>query len=377
MKIKINNNVPLSHIDNRQAFRALNEKGILTIGSATEKIAMNNASPMISTPNINANLGVLNYIDKEAVEILVSPQTSDLISTPRKIGYWGMNSYTFNIKEHLGIVSPDDGSANDSKGSKTNISQVIRGCKYFCGYWGTNDLAKSQYSQMQVDIQADDVKSLMNGLSINRNNIFFTGVKETWNQNNVYPIYGLLNDPQLPAYKVVANNSAGNSTQWKNKTPNEISNDICVYAWGDLVSKSKGLCKLKKGKLKLVVSNSAYTYLNLTQAVGNSWISAKMLVEQTLEGIEIINSPELDAGNNGSDVFYLIYEDSSYGDTVSNCFVEMARAYPIFQKDSETSQKISQGVMGCITKIPMFISRWTGINDNTETPITSINSYSH
>ena len=377
MKIKINNNVPLSHIDNRQAFRTLNEKGILTIGSATEKIAMNNASPMISTPNINANLGVLNYIDKEAVEILVSPQTSDLISTPRKIGYWGMNSYTFNIKEHLGIVSPDDGSANDSKGSKTNISQIIRGCKYFCGYWGTNDLAKSQYSQMQVDIQADDVKSLMNGLSINRNNIFFTGVKETWNQNNIYPIYGLLNDPQLPAYKVVANNSAGNSTQWKNKTPNEISNDICVYAWGDLVSKSKGLCKLKKGKLKLVVSNSAYTYLNLTQAVGNSWISAKMLVEQTLEGIEIINSPELDAGNNGSDVFYLIYEDSSYGDTVSNCFVEMARAYPIFQKDSETSQKISQGVMGCITKIPMFISRWTGINNNTETPITSINSYSH
>ena len=377
MKIKINNKVPLSHVDNRQAFRALNEKGILTIGSATEKIAMNNASPMISTPNINANLGVLNYIDKEAVEILVSPQTSDLISAPRKIGYWGMNSYTFNIKEHLGIVSPDDGSANDSKGSKTNISQVIRGCKYFCGYWGTNDLAKSQYSQMQVDIQADDVKSLMNGLAINRNNVFFTGVAETWNQNNVYPIYGLLNDPQLPSYKVVANNSAGNSTQWKNKTPNEISNDICVYAWGDLVSKSKGLCKLKKGKLKLVVSNSAYTYLNLTQAVGNSWISAKMLVEQTLEGIEIINSPELDAGNNGSDVFYLIYEDSSYGDTVSNCFVEMARAYPVFQKDSETSQKISQGVMGCITKIPMFISRWTGINDNTETPITSINSYSH
>ena len=73
---------------------------------------------------------------------------------------------------------------------------------------------------MQIDIQSEDVKSLMNGLSINRNNIFFTGVKETWNNNQIMPIYGFLNDPNMPAYNLVINNSAGTSTQWAKKTPN-------------------------------------------------------------------------------------------------------------------------------------------------------------
>lgn len=379
MKIKINNNVPLSHIDNRQAFQVLNQKGIIGIGTPGDDKPnkIYNAAPMITTPNINANLGVLNYIDPECVEVLVAEQTADLIAKPKKVGFWGQNSYTFNIKEHFGIVSPDDGSANNTKKSSTNVSSVIRGCKIFAGYWGSNDIIKSQYSQMQIDIQSEDVKSLMNGLSINRNNIFFTGVKETWNNNQIMPIYGFLNDPNMPAYNLVINNSAGTSTQWAKKTPNEIYNDICVYAFQDLKKKAKRFTTFKSGKFKLVVSNSASVYLNAVQTIGESWISARTLVERAIPGIEIIESPELDSANNGSDVFYLIYEDSKFGDTVSNPYVEMARAYPIFTQHSEISQKISQCIMGCVTRIPMFISRWTGINDNTETPITSINSYSH
>lgn len=372
-KININNNQSLAHEDNREALKIFNQKGIITVGQAGDDNAlrMNNTAPMITTPNINANLGVLNYIDPKSVEVLTATMTADMIAKPQKIGYWGLNSYTFNVKEHMGIVSPDDGTSNDVKRATTNVSQVLRGCKAFAGYWGNNDLERSQYSQMKIDIQAEDVKSLMQALNINRNNVFFNGVAETF--NTALPVYGMINDPKLPAYQVVEangvdpNNTA--TTLWKYKNPNLISNDVCVYAFGDLNAKSGGLVNTGlangRGKLKLVVSNASLVYLNQMQSIGTSWVSARTLIENNLKGIEIIASPELDGVNNGSDVFYLIYEEEAYGDTLSNLYVEMARAYPIFTRHSEISQKISQLLAGCVVKIPMFITRWSGIENTT------------
>lgn len=373
--IKINNNQSLAHQDNREALKMFNQKGILTVGQAGDDnfLKMNNTAPMITTPNINANLGVLNYIDPKAVEILTATMTADMIAKPQKIGYWGLNSYTFNVKEHMGIVSPDDGTANDTKRSTTNVSQVLRGCKAFAGYWGNNDLARSQYSQMKIDLQAEDVKSLMQALNINRNMVFFNGVAETF--NTPLPVYGLINDPKLPSYKVVENNGIDDNNQpttsWKYKNPNQISNDVCVAAFGDLNTKSGGLVNTgfanRRGKLKLAVSNNALVYLNQMQNIGYSWVSARKLIEDNLPGIEIIACPELDGINNNSDVFYLIYEEEAYGDTLANLYVEMARAYPIFTQHSEISQKISQLIAGCVVKVPMFITRWTGIKDDTNT----------
>ena len=365
--MECNKNKSLNSFENAELLKVFNSKRILTIGSAGDDMMLkaNNTAPMISTPNINANLGVLNFIDPEAIEILTAVMTADMIAKPRQIGFWGMNSYTFNVKENLGIVSPDDGSANDTKRTTSNVSQFLRGCKAFAGYWGNTDLQRSQYGQMKVDIQAEDVKSLMQALNINRNMVFFNGVAETFNTQ--LPIYGLTNDPQLPAYDVVRDYGSG--TQWANKNPNQISNDICVDAFGKLNKKSGGLVSTGiangRGKLKLAVSNSSIVYLNQMQSVGNSWVSAKKLIEDNLKGIEIIACPELDGVSNNSDVFYLIYEENAYGDTVSNLYVEMARAYPIFTQHSEISQKISQLIMGCVVKRPMFIVRYTGINDNT------------
>lgn len=373
--MKCNKNVSITHKDNREFLKTCNSKGILSVGYGNDEklLKISNTAPMVSTPNINANLGVLNYIDPVAIEILTAVQTADMIAKPRKIGFWGLNSYTYNIKERMGKVSPDDGSANDTIRSTSNVSQVLRGVKAFAGYWGNNDLARSQYSQMQIDLQAEDVHGLMQALAINRNMVFFNGVRETWNTNNgiSLPVYGFINDPKLPAYQIVKQNNQNNSTQWKDKTPNEISNDVCVYAYGNLNKKSGGIVNTGRsngrGRLKLCLSNASLVYLDQMQTIGNSWVSARQLIENNLKGIEIIACPELDGVNNNSDVFYLVYEEEAYGETMANVYVEMARAYKVFEKHSEISQKISQLIGGCVVKRPEFITRWTGINNNTDT----------
>ncbi len=379
MKIKVNNNMPLSHIDNRQAFRALNEKGIITIGTPGDEKPnrMYNTAPLISTPNINASLGALNYINPQAIEVLTAVRTADRIAKPTKVATWGDTSYTIQVKEYTGVATPDDGSAFDGKKSGLNYSYYIRGIKYFCDGWGTNDIEQSQYSKVKTNVVDDKVKASMNTLSINRNLTFFKGIEETWNQNNIYPVYGLLNDPNLKSYNVVEATQSG-STYWADKDPNQIANDV-IQAYGQLIDQTGALVEEETNRtLKLVVSSHSYTYLIKPYSLAATLFTAQMIIEQNIPGIEIICSPELNNANNSSDVFYLIYENSAYGETISNPYVEMARAYPIFVQDSETSQKISSGILGCIVNIPMFITRWTGIGNNTtSTPVMDINSYSH
>ena len=48
-----------------------------------------------------------------------------------------------------------------------------------------------------------------------------------------------------------------------------------------------------------------------------------------------------------------------------NSYVEMAKAYPIYQKDSVVSQKLSGATSGCIVQYPWAIVRYNGIGKTT------------
>ena len=76
--------------------------------------------------------------------------------------------------------------------------------------------------------------------------------------------------------------------------------------------------------------------------------------------MEIISVPQMASANSNSNVFYIVLEADGNA-TALNSYVEMARAYPIFQKDSVVSQKISAATSGCVVQVPMLITRVTGV----------------
>ncbi len=347
-KLKVSNNKSLYHSDNKDYLNYMMNKQVIAVD--------NSAPSMVSTPNINLPFGALQYIRPEAIQVLTAPKTADMIATPSQNGKFGDEAVVIKIKELLGTTSEDDGSAGDGINASVNYSTETRGVYYYRADWRVNDKDEVKISSgINENYRADQVNAAMEALAITRNKVFFNGVKE---KKNAFAVHGLLNDPKLEAYKAVKSNGAADpKTFWTDKTPEQMYNDI-VDALTALNDKSQGLVE-DGGKLILATSPTAISCLNRTNQYG---LNAMKLLKDTYgDRIQIVSCPQMTNADSNSDVFYLIYEGVM--PTVINSYVEMARAYPVFVQSSETSQKISAAISGCIVQYPVFIVRYNGIID--------------
>lgn len=352
VKIKVNNEKSIAHSDNKELLARVSNKGIIV---ADTKVM--NAGTMITTPNIQAPFGSLAYIRPKAVEVLTAPRVADKLAAPQKNGKWGDELVNIKVKEYKGSTSPDDGLSSDGLQSKTNYTNEVRGVYYYMSSWMSNDRAEATVGAFAENYRADQAESAMRSLAIDRNNFFFNGVAL---KGNTTPIYGLLNDPNLGAYEAVP--SEGGNTDWTGKTPEAIANDITT-AYAKLNTQSAGLVsegvESGRGKLILAVAPTSVTMLNRANTYGKT---ARAMLDETYgDRLEIISVPQFTNADSSSDVFYLIYREDGF-ETLLNSYVEMARVYPLFVKDSIVSQKISAATSGCIVQYPMFIVRYNGLS---------------
>lgn len=349
-KFKCNNSVSVAHADNRDFFNIISKKNIIGVNNAV-------AAPMITTPNINAPLGALQYIRPQSVEILTAPRVSDKIATPQQNGRWGDELVNIKIKEYTGKTSPDDGLTSDVLQVKTNYENAIRGVYYYATGWLSTDRQEATVGAFQENYRADQAEGAMRTLAIDRNLFFFNGVAV---KGNASPVYGLLNDPNLTAYHTVTAGAAG--AYWAVKTPEEMYNDVVNAVQDSNVQSNgrvyEGMIGESKGRLKLCVATGSIGQLDRANEFG---LTARRKLKETYgDMLEIIPVPQFNSADSDSDVFYLIYDDGSNA-TVLNSYVEMARAYPLFVQDSQVSQKISAATSGCIVQYPIFIVRYNGI----------------
>lgn len=314
------------------------------------------ATPAVTAPNINVPLGALNYIRPKAIEVLTAPRVSDKIAAAQKNGSWGDNSVTIKVKEYKGATSPDDGLTSDSLLQSTNYTNVLRGVYYYQTGWQSTDLAEATAGAMAENYRADQAEGAMRTMAIDRNNFFFNGVSV---KGSALKVEGFLNEETLLPYETVAQNEGGTSTYWVNKTPEEIHNDI-VTAVNKLYIQSNGIVEdeLANGKVKLCVATGSLGQLDRANSYG---LTARTKLKETFgDKLEIISVPQLNNADSNSDCFYLIF-DGAGAPTLLNSYVEMAKAYPIYQKDSVVSQKISGATSGCIVQYPWAIVRYNGI----------------
>lgn len=346
-KFKVNNSRPLSDKSNAEFLREMSERGI---------IRTSNDGNMISTPNINAPAGALVYVRPQAVEVLTAPRTSGAIATAEKNGTWGDEIVNIKIKEYLGSTAPDDAQEDDGKLADVNYENEVRGAYYYRAGWRVTDREEATVGAFQENARANKVEAAMRSLAIDRNKFFFNGVAY---EGLSAPVYGLLNDVNLPAY-VTATAGAGGSTEWATKTPEEIANDI-ADAWADMQDASQGIAgeRLAAGaRLKLLVCPECEAALKRTNSYGLS--ATKKIKENFGDAIDIITVPQLKDANSSANVFYLIIDGDGVP-TILNSYIEMARVYPIFVKDSVTSQKISAATSGCVVQLPALVVRYTGV----------------
>lgn len=352
MEFKVNNAKSIAHASNADFKRSMMARGI---------IGVQNAAPAITTPNINVIAGALQYIRPKAIEILTAPRVADKLARAEKFGKWGDRAVVIKQKEFAGQTSPDDGLTSDGLQAKTNYTYITRGVYYYATGWLATDLEEATVDGIQENARADKAAAAMQTLAIDRNKFFFNGVAESGSDAK---IYGFLNDPALSAYKTVAQNVAGTSTYWANKTPEEIYNDV-VAAIKELYVQSNGIVEdqLANGKIKLAVATGSLGNLDRANSFG---LTARAKLKETYgDKLEIVAVPQLNSADSSSDCFYALFDMEGADSTLLNGYVEMARAYPLFTKDSVVSQKISAATAGCIVQYPWAIVRYNGIGQTT------------
>lgn len=348
MKIKVNNSVSIAHGDNSAYLKAALAKGI---------VGVNNAAPMVTTPNINAPFGALAYIRPQAIEVLTSPRVADRLAAPSKNGKWGDEIVNIKVREYTGITSPDDGLTSDVLQAKVNYDNMTRGVYYYATSWTSNDRAEASVGSFNENYRADNAEAAMRTLAIDRNKFFFNGVSY---KGLAHPVTGLLNDTSLSAYLTVP--TVGGNTTWATKQPEDIANDITA-AYSALVAQTDGIVaegvERGAGRLVLAVASTSEPYLRKNNNYGKS--AAAILKETYGDKLEIVGVPQFTNADSSSDVFYLIYRENGY-ETILNSYVEMARAYPLFVKDSVVEQKISAATSGAVVQYPMFVVRYNGLS---------------
>lgn len=347
MGFKTYNNKSIADACHREYFRALNEKGIIRV---------DNDGNAVFPANINAPIGALAYIRPPAVDALTAPRVADKIASPSKNGNWGDEILVVKTKEYTGKTSADDGQESDGILSGVKRSNEIRGAYYYTTGWRVTDREEATVGAFQDNARADASEAAMRTMAIDRNAFFFSGVKD---KSLKAEVYGLLNEPNLTPY-IVAAQGKSNSTKWASKTVEEIANDV-VDAYATMQQQSDGNAALSLAsgkKLKLLVSPASEALLKKSNEYGRS--AMENLKGSFGDSLEVIAVPQMAKANSNSDVFYLMIDGDGV-ETLLNSYIEMARVYPIFIKDSVTSQKISAATSGCVAQLPMMIVRYTGI----------------
>lgn len=206
-----------------------------------------------------------------------------------------------------------------------------------------------------TNLQARKRAAAARSLDIIRNRVGFYG----YNQPDTR-VFGLLNDPNLPAYVNVAAGSGG--ATWAVKTFLEITADI-RSAVTALVTQSGGNISPDDTDMVLTIPMGFEEYMGVTSDFGNSvadWLKT------TYPRIRVESAPEFLAANGGANVFYLHAErvmDS--GDDGGETIVQMVPAR--FQSlGTETRAKgvvedYTNALAGVMVKRPYAVVRRSGI----------------
>lgn len=192
-------------------------------------------------------------------------------------------------------------------------------------------------------------------LEILRNRIGFYGYYNGTNRT-----FGILNDPNLPAYVTVAN--PGGGTTWATKTFLQITADLRA-AMGALRTSSGATIDPARTSLVLGIASNAVDYLTVTSDFG---VSVSQWMAATYPRVRVVPVPEFNAANGGANVFYLFadrVEDGSSdgGEVFAQIVPAKLRSLGVEQRVKTYLEDYTNATAGVMLKRPFALVRRSGI----------------
>lgn len=295
---------------------------------------------LISTPNTGVPVELTAYIDPAVVEILTAVRNARAIFPEVKKGDWTTSYDKWGVEELTGSVQPYTDYA-DGGTSGVNFEWFAREQFVFQTTITWGDLELDVSSAAKIDLAAQKQRAAATIIDTAANKFYLRGVagKE---------IYGLLNDPNLPAATAVSS--------WSAKNAEAIYNDIVTELFKALVDQAGGHVT-PDSPLKLLLSPSCEVYLGKANSYGKT---AKEMLGEYFTNLTYVTLPELESA--AGDTMFLVATNINGLDSGELPFGVKLKASRVVPELSAYSQKFVSSTYGGLVKRPFAFASIYGMD---------------
>lgn len=280
------------------------------------------------------------YISPEIISIMTAPRNARLLAPEVKRGDWRNPFFMFPVREMTGASEPYTDYAN---GVTSGVNYDFQSRKQYIFQTSITygDREVDVTSLAKLDLIADKQKAAAETLDRDFNKFALLGVAGQ-------AIYGLLNDPNLPAATAVAT--------WRGMGSDVIYNSIVNDLFGKLVERSQGYVT-ETTTLKLVVSPAVSRLLGQKNQYG---ISVKEMLDGYFTNLTVIVLPECASMTAGDTCFMVA--DGVFGNTMEIPFGDKVRMGRVIPEESSYHQKLVATTYGGVVYYPMLVASITGMD---------------
>lgn len=318
-------------------------RGILANDSIDQ---LANDAAMVTAANSGVPVEFTSYIDPMVIPILTATHGAREIFGEAKKGDWTTSYARFQTSEITGEVETytdyGQGGASDVNPTFPVRTQYIYQTNIRYG-----DREVDVASRARLQLAADKQRAAATVIDIASNKFALYGVAGL-------EIYGLLNDPNLPAIISPLSN-ADTKTLWADKSTKEIYEDV-LYLFSKMADRGAGHID---ANTELVLATSPATQVQLGKATDFN-ISARQMLETYFPKIRFVVLPELATKTDGTSIL-LVAPTIEGLPTAQIGFSEKFRAMRLIPESSSFHQKFVGSSYGTIIYRPFAIGKMTGV----------------
>jgi len=303
---------------------------------------------LITQPNSTVPAELLAYIDPTVIEILTAPRNARELFSEEKWGDWTTPYGKWRTDEVTGNTDPYSDYAQHGV-SGFNSEWHTREQYRFQTIIQYGDLEQDMAAQAKINLAASKQRAAATTIEIDSNKFYLLGVagKE---------IYGVLNDPNLPA--AITPISVGGNTAWSGKDAIARYNDV-IKLFSQLVSQLQGLVD-EKSPLKLASSPGLRTLLAEPTQLG---VTVMSMLKEYFPNMEFVSLPQLGAAYApaAAETLMIVAPQVLNNKTGFLGFGEKLRMGRIVPSLSSFAQKVTGTTYGGIIQVPAAAAQMTGM----------------
>lgn len=342
-------------------FEQLAKLGICLDAKSLEQQAVNFGldalEVSVTTPSLSVPIQFAQTFLPGFVPVITAARKIDELIGVTTIGKWEDEEIIQGEIENLGEAELYGDNTNiplSSWNANWQRRTVLRWEKGF----QAGLLEDARNALARINSAAEKRTAAMRALDITRNRVGFFGYNGGNNRT-----YGLLNDPNLPAYISAAATGVGGSTEWVNKSFKNIVADLTAM-FARLRNVSKDVIDVESTATTLVLSTEVHEYINVPTDFGN--VTVLQWLRNTYPKVRVMTAPEFNGADGGANVAYLFADSVDDGGSDGGAtFIQMipARFRPLGTERRVKGyvEAFSNASAGVMCKRPYAVQRLTGI----------------